>query len=99
MPLLRFVCPSTGQMVDTDIDLDAESFATLLRDATTLTCPHCSSAAPLGRRSSVAWRHRVRPRVIAAHRNPTIHQPSRNGLVRFAIGEDHEVACCYRRPG
>jgi hypothetical protein len=42
MPLLRFVCPSTGQMVDTDIDLDAESFATLPRDATTLTCPYCS---------------------------------------------------------
>jgi len=42
MPVLRFVCPSTGQQVDTDIDLDAESFASLPRDATTLTCPHCN---------------------------------------------------------
>jgi len=25
-----------------DIDLDAESFASLPRDATTLTCPHCN---------------------------------------------------------
>jgi hypothetical protein len=42
MPVLRFVCPATGQLVDTDMDLDAESFAALPRDATTLTCPFCN---------------------------------------------------------
>ena len=42
MPPLRFLCPTTGHLVDTDIDLDVESFAALPSDVTTLTCPHCS---------------------------------------------------------
>jgi hypothetical protein len=41
MPVLRFVCPATGNQVETDIDLDAQGFADLPRDATTLACPHC----------------------------------------------------------
>jgi hypothetical protein len=41
MPVLRFVCPATGHQVETDIDLDPQSFAGLPRDITTLTCPHC----------------------------------------------------------
>src|SRR6476661_334138 len=32
MPVLRFVCPATGHQVETDIDLDPESFACLPRD-------------------------------------------------------------------
>ena len=41
MPVLEFVCPATGYLVDTDIDLDAQSFAGLPRDITALSCPHC----------------------------------------------------------
>jgi hypothetical protein len=41
MPVLRFVCPATGHQVETDIDLDAQGFADLPRDATALACPHC----------------------------------------------------------
>ena len=41
MPLPRFVRPATGHRVETDIDLDAQGFANLPRDATTLACPQC----------------------------------------------------------
>jgi hypothetical protein len=42
MAALKFVCPGTGNDVDTGIDLDAKSFAGLPRDITTLSCPHCN---------------------------------------------------------
>ena len=41
MPPLRFICPATGNEVDTDIDLDGQSFAALPRHITRFGCPHC----------------------------------------------------------
>ena len=41
MPPLRFICPATGNEVDTDIDLDGQSFAALPRHITPFGCPHC----------------------------------------------------------
>ena len=38
---LKFICPVNGKQVDTDIDLDEDSFASL-HDATELGCPHCT---------------------------------------------------------
>jgi hypothetical protein len=38
MPPLKFICPVTGNAVDTDID--EESFAAL-NDDTELSCPYC----------------------------------------------------------
>jgi hypothetical protein len=40
MAPLRFICPATGNQVDTGVDLDEEGFATL-DDDTELGCPHC----------------------------------------------------------
>jgi hypothetical protein len=41
MPPLRFICPATGNEVDTGIDLDVQSFAGLPRNITPFGCPHC----------------------------------------------------------
>jgi hypothetical protein len=41
MAVLNFVCPRTGQQVDTGFDLDPASFADLPREITRLSCPHC----------------------------------------------------------
>ena len=41
MKPLTFLCPRTGNEVDAGIDLDAKSFASLIRDITELSCPHC----------------------------------------------------------
>jgi hypothetical protein len=38
---LKFICPVNGKQVDTDIDLDEDSFASL-HDPTELGCPHCT---------------------------------------------------------
>ena len=38
---LKFICPVNGKQVDTDIDLDEDSFASL-QDATELGCPYCA---------------------------------------------------------
>jgi len=41
MPPLKFICPATGNEIDTGIDLDAQIFAALPRDITPFDCPHC----------------------------------------------------------
>ena len=41
MPHLKFICPVTGNLVDTGMNIDEESFAAL-SDATEFSCPHCS---------------------------------------------------------
>ena len=43
MPPLRFICPATGNEVDTDIDLDGRSFAALPRHITRFGCLHPTS--------------------------------------------------------
>jgi hypothetical protein len=40
MPPLKFVCPVSGNTVETDIDIDEEGFAALERD-TELSWPYC----------------------------------------------------------
>jgi len=42
MPPLKFICPATGNEVDTGIDLDVQSFAALPRNITPFGCPHCA---------------------------------------------------------
>ena len=39
MPPLKFICPATGNEVDTGIDLDVQSFAALPRNITPFGCP------------------------------------------------------------
>jgi len=41
MKPLTFLCPRTGNLVDAGIDIGAKSFASLIRDTTELSCPHC----------------------------------------------------------
>ena len=41
MSVLKFVCPGTGNVADTGMELDAQSFADLPRNIATLGCPHC----------------------------------------------------------
>lgn len=41
MAVLKFVCPTSGNLVDTGLDMDARSFAGLPRERTELSCPHC----------------------------------------------------------
>jgi hypothetical protein len=41
MGALKFICPVTGNEVDTGLDLDAQRFAALPRDTTELSYPHC----------------------------------------------------------
>ena len=72
MPPLRFICPATGNEVDTDIDLDGQSFAALPRHITRFGCPHCdephrlagmdriSAEASLGRGSDFVGRDQDR---------------------------------------
>ena len=41
MAPLKFICPATGNEVDTGIDVDPQSFAGLPRDTISFSCPHC----------------------------------------------------------
>ena len=41
MAVFKFMCPVTGHHVDTGLQLDAQSFASLPRESTELACPHC----------------------------------------------------------
>ena len=51
---LRFICPTTGKQVDTEVDLDVDSFASL-DDGTELGCPHCADTHRLDSVQGVAW--------------------------------------------
>jgi hypothetical protein len=59
MPPLKFMCPITGNEVDTGIDLDAASLASLPRDRTELSCPHCNKPHILAGIS--AWLGELQP--------------------------------------
>jgi len=59
MSTLKFVCPATDNEVDTGIDLNAESFADLPRETTTLNCPHCEKPHVLARVQ--AWLGDIEP--------------------------------------
>ena len=41
MPRLKFICPVTGDTVDTGMNIDDESFAAL-SDNTEFCCPYCT---------------------------------------------------------
>jgi hypothetical protein len=57
-----FMCPTTGDIVDTRIDLDPASFASLPRDRSALSCLHCNKSHVLAGVS--AWLGELeRPRV------------------------------------
>ena len=59
MAALYFMCPATGSVVDTAIDLAAASFAGLPRDRTELSCPHCNKSHVLAGVS--AWLGELQP--------------------------------------
>ena len=59
MPTLSFMCPVTGKVVDTGINLVAASFASLPRDSTELGCPHCNKPHLLAGVS--AWLGELQP--------------------------------------
>jgi hypothetical protein len=59
MPPLKFMCPISGNEADTGIDMDAASFASLPRDSTELSCPHCSKSHVLAGVS--AWLAELQP--------------------------------------
>ena len=59
MAVLNFMCPVTGKVVDTGIDVDAASFASLPRDRTELSCPHCNKLHILAGIS--AWLGELQP--------------------------------------
>ena len=56
MAALKFLCPKTGDVVDTEIDLDTISFARLPSEDTCLACPHCEAAAHSSGRIRVVGR-------------------------------------------
>jgi hypothetical protein len=47
MDPLKFICPRTGNQVDTGVDLDDDSFGNL-DDDTELSCPHCAETHRIG---------------------------------------------------
>ena len=53
MAALKFLCPKTGDVVDTGFDLDATSFEDLPREIIRLSCPHCDEPHLLAHMS--AW--------------------------------------------
>ena len=59
MAALNFMCPATGNVIDTGIDMDAASFASLPRDRTELSCPHCEKPHVLAGVS--AWLGQLQP--------------------------------------
>jgi hypothetical protein len=59
MAVLKFMCPVTGHHVDTALELDAQSFASLPRDSTELACPHCEQPHILAGVS--AWLGELQP--------------------------------------
>jgi len=59
MAMLRFICPATGHQVDTDIELDAQSFAGLPRENTLLGCPYCHDSHLLA--GVQAWLGEIEP--------------------------------------
>ena len=58
MAALKFLCPETGNVVDTEIDLDATSFARLPSEDTRLACPHCEQHILAG---VSAWLGQLQP--------------------------------------
>jgi hypothetical protein len=54
MSALWFECPATGHHVATGIDIDPDSFASLPKLATQVTCPHCPEPPVSALRP---WRH------------------------------------------
>ena len=40
MPRLKFICPASGHIIDTGMQIDEENFAAL-DDGTRLDCPYC----------------------------------------------------------
>ena len=56
---LKFICPTTDKEVDTGLDLDAHSFASLQREATSFACPHCDEPHLLAKVQ--AWLGDVEP--------------------------------------
>jgi hypothetical protein len=64
MATLYFMCPTTGNVVDTSIDLDPASFAILPRDRTELSCPHCNKSHILAGVS--AWLGELQPELREA---------------------------------
>jgi hypothetical protein len=59
MAVLKFLCPTSGNEVDTGLDLDARTFAGLLRDRTKLSCPHCPNPHLLA--TVQAWLGELQP--------------------------------------
>ena len=59
MAALKFLCPETGNVVDTEIDLDATSFARLPSEDTRLACPHCEQPHILA--GVYAWLGQLQP--------------------------------------
>jgi hypothetical protein len=59
MPPLKFMCPISGNAVDTGIDIDAASFASLPRDSTELSCSYCGEPHVLAGVS--AWLGELQP--------------------------------------
>ncbi len=59
MAVLKFLCPTSGNEVDTGLDLDARTFAGLLRDHTKLSCPHCPNPHLLA--TVQAWLGELQP--------------------------------------
>jgi hypothetical protein len=59
MAALKFICPATGNEVDTGLDLDAQRFVALPRDTTGLNCPHCEKPHVLAGVS--AWLGELQP--------------------------------------
>jgi len=59
MVLLKFICPATGNEVNTGLDIDAQSFAGMSRETTFLDCPHCPEPHQLAGVS--AWLGELHP--------------------------------------
>ena len=59
MAALKFLCPETGNVVDTEIDVDVTSFARLPREDTRLACLHCEQRHILAGVS--AWLGELQP--------------------------------------
>jgi len=53
------MCPISGNEVDTGIDMDAASFASLPRDRTELSCANCNKSHILAGIS--AWLGKLQP--------------------------------------
>ena len=81
MPL-KFMCPVTGIEVDTGFELDGRSFASLPREITVLSCPHCKKPHLLAGVS--AWLGELNRRSSTFQ---PISNPSNRGVVSYFEGE------------